>query len=63
MQYHQSGVRLVWVVKPVFRTVEVYELARQPQLRTVDDDLLGDPVILRLHAPRAHAVQLVADHR
>jgi len=45
LQYHQSGVRLVWVVKPVFRTVEVYELARQPQLRTSDDDLLGNPVI------------------
>lgn len=45
LNVNSSVVRLVWVVKEVFRTVEVYELARQPQLRTIDDDLLGDPVI------------------
>lgn len=33
------------VIKPVFRTIEVYELARQPYLLTIDDDLTGAPVI------------------
>jgi len=45
LQYHQSGVRLVWVVRPVLQTVEVYELAGKPYLLTTDDDLAGDPVI------------------
>jgi len=45
LQYHQSGVRLVWVIKPVFKTIEVYELAEEPRLLTINDNLTGDPVI------------------
>ena len=45
LQYHQSGVQLVWVIKPVFQTVEIYELGKKPRLLTTDDVLTGDPVI------------------
>jgi len=45
LQYHQSGVRLVWVVRTVLQTVEVYELAGKPYLLTTDDDLTGGPVV------------------
>ncbi|HKC73142.1 MAG TPA: Uma2 family endonuclease [Chloroflexota bacterium] len=45
LQYHQSGVQLVWVIKPVFQTVEVYELGKKPRLLTTDDVLTGDPVL------------------
>lgn len=45
LQYHQSGVQLVWVVKPVLKTIEVYASDRKPLLLAADDDLSGDPVI------------------
>ena len=33
------------MIKPVFKTVEVYELGKQPRLLTTDEVLTGDPVI------------------
>lgn len=51
IQYHQSGVRLVWVIKPVSRTIEVFELSKLPFLATINDVLSGDPVIPGFQIP------------
>ena len=45
LQYQQSGVRLVWVIRPVFQTIEVYELGKKPRLLTTDDLLEGAAVV------------------
>ena len=39
------------MIEPVFKTVEVYELGKQPRLLTTDDMLSGDPVIPGLTLP------------
>jgi Uma2 family endonuclease len=50
-QYLASGVRLVWLVDPVLRTVTVHAADRRPQLCTEADDLVGDPVLPDFRIP------------
>jgi len=46
-QYQKSGVRLIWVVYPVSKTVEIYHLDRGllPQVLSVVDALVGEDVV------------------
>lgn len=41
--YLDAGVKLVWVVEPIFRTVTVYRPDGPPELFNVDEVLNGDP--------------------
>jgi Uma2 family endonuclease len=50
-QYLASGVRLIWLVDPVLRTVTVHATDRRPQLCTEADDLVGDPVLPDFRIP------------
>jgi len=50
-QYLASGVRLVWLVDPLLRTVTSHAPGRQPQLYTDADDLVADPVLPDLRIP------------
>lgn len=50
-QYLDSGVRLVWLIDPVMRTVTAYAPNARPRLFTDADDLAGDPVLPGLRIP------------
>lgn len=41
--YLDCGVKLIWVVEPVFRTVTVYRPDAAPVLFNADQDLSGEP--------------------
>jgi len=46
LQYLQSGVRLVWVVRPVVQAVDVYRSgAHYPDIIRIDGELDGEEVI------------------
>ena len=46
LQYLQSGVRLVWVVRPVVQAVDVYRSgAHYPDIIGIDGELDGEEVI------------------
>jgi Uma2 family endonuclease len=49
--YFAAGVRLVWYVDPVRRTVEVFTAVGQSTLLHEDQDLAGDPVLPGLVLP------------
>jgi len=51
--YLRAGVKLVWVVEPVFRTVCVYQSDDEPRLFNVRDELNGDPHMPGLRIPVA----------
>jgi Uma2 family endonuclease len=44
-EYFQSGVRLVWIIDPVTRTVDVYVSDSQPVTLTAGDILAGGSVL------------------
>lgn len=44
-EYFKSGVRLVWIIDPKKRTVEVYTSPTRKRLLTEDDQLSGAPVL------------------
>src|SRR5207249_4631011 len=44
-RYLDSGVRLVWLVDPVVRTVTSYAPDRPPRIYTEADDLAGEAVL------------------
>lgn len=50
-QYLDSGVRLVWLIDPVMRTVTAHAPNARPRLFTDADDLAGDPVLPGLRIP------------
>ncbi len=50
-QYLDSGVRLVWLIEPVLRTITAYAPHRRPRLYTEGDDLVGDPVLPDFRIP------------
>jgi Uma2 family endonuclease len=50
-QYLDSGVRLVWLIDPILRTVTTHAPDRRPQLCAESDDLTGDPVLPDLRIP------------
>jgi len=50
-QYVNSGVRLVWLIDPVLRTVTAHVPGERPRLFTEADDLVGDPVLPGLRIP------------
>jgi Uma2 family endonuclease len=43
--YFAAGVRLVWYVDPVARTIQVFTAVDQVALLREDDTLTGDPVV------------------
>lgn len=51
--YLLAGVKLVWIVEPVFRTVCVYQRDTEPRLFNVNDELTGDPHLPGLRIPVA----------
>ncbi len=42
-EYLAAGVALVWVLDPVFRTVQVYRPGAEPQMFNSQQELTGDP--------------------
>jgi len=50
-QYLDSGVRLVWLIDPIMRTVTAHTLDGHPRFFTDADDLVGDPVLPGLRVP------------
>jgi Uma2 family endonuclease len=44
-EYFKPGVRLVWIIDPEKRTVEVYTSPTRKRVRTEDDELSGAPVL------------------
>ncbi len=50
-QYLDSGVRLVWLIDPIMRTVTAHTPADHPRLFSDADDLVGDPVLPGLRIP------------
>jgi Uma2 family endonuclease len=47
LQYQRSGVRLVWIIHPVIRAVDVYRLKDGLKLQRllIEDELDGEEVI------------------
>lgn len=43
--YLRSGMRLVWVVRPVAQVIEVYQAGQPPKLLTIADELDGGSVL------------------
>lgn len=43
--YFKAGVQLHWEIDPEDRNVAVYESGHIPVALTVDDTLMGDPVL------------------
>ena len=50
-QYLDSGVRLVWLIDPLMRTVTAHTPVDHPRLFSDTDDLVGDPVLPGLRIP------------
>jgi Uma2 family endonuclease len=44
-EYLNAGVRLVWVVDPVFHTIEVFRPNAEPELLNVKQDLTAEPYL------------------
>jgi Uma2 family endonuclease len=42
-EYLDAGVRLVWVVDPVFRTIEVFRPDAEPELFNIQRELTAEP--------------------
>jgi Uma2 family endonuclease len=42
-EYLDAGVKVVWVIEPVFQTVTVYRPDAEPELFNVRQELVGDP--------------------
>jgi len=49
--YLESGVKLVWVVEPIFRTVCVYRPDAPPAMFNDTQELSGEPHLPGFHAP------------
>ncbi|HLL89307.1 MAG TPA: Uma2 family endonuclease [Tepidisphaeraceae bacterium] len=52
-EYLAAGVKLVWVVEPVYRTVTVYRPDREPELFNVTAELAGDAHLPGFRVPVA----------
>lgn len=52
-EYLESGVALVWVVDPVFQTVQVYRPDGRPALFNADQELTGEPHLPGFRVPVA----------
>jgi Uma2 family endonuclease len=53
IEYFRVGVRLVWVVYPILRIVDVYETPTSVRLVGPDDALTGDPILPGFRLPLA----------
>ncbi len=51
LQYQKAGVNLVWIIRPVSKTVEVYETNQKPVLLTINDNLDGANVVPGFQLP------------
>ena len=54
LEYFRVGVRLVWVVYPNLRTVDVYDTPTSVRVIGPDDMLTGDPVLPGFQLSLAH---------
>ena len=53
LEYFRVGVRLVWVVYPNLRTVDVYDTPTSVRVFGADDALTGDPILPGFRLPLA----------
>ncbi len=53
LEYFRVGVRLVWVVYPNLRVVDVYDTATSVRVFGPDDALTGDPILPGFQLPLA----------
>jgi Uma2 family endonuclease len=53
-EYLDAGVALVWVLDPVFRTVQVYRPAAEPEMVNATQELSGEPHLPGFRVAVAH---------